>query len=294
MHRIVYGCLLGLGGWVAAALAIGWLLQGSGVSSDAVAGASVLGGLLAWAGIALLYSGVRGLREWLALRAAVAGREPSDGAGAVLAGTLQARAACLQAPFDGSECVAYDYRVVSDRGAGRKRTIVTCFEGVGLAPCTLATATGYYRLLTVPELDPASTASPAPARDAVERYVRATTFLPRTESASELLRRWDDADGVYRSDIASVAPGEVDWSSCTFSQHVLKPDSRVCVIGYFSTTQRAFVVPPAWAAPTRILAGRPEEIAAAIAATARGRLIMGLIALAAAALLVWAIAANNS
>lgn len=293
MNRIAYGCLLGLGGWLIAGMAIAFYLRRMGVASDASIGAAVFLGLFIWAGFGLLYSALRGLREWWALRAALAGGEPVDGAGAVLLGTLQPRAACLQAPFDGEDCVAYAYKVQLDSGSGRRRTITTCFEGVGLAPCTIATAVGYFRLLTVAELDAGTTSITNLQRAEVERYVRATTFQPRTQSANELLRRWDDADGNYRSDIAAVSPERVDWARCTFSLQVVRPDSPVCVIGYFSAAQRAFVVPPAWAAATRILGGRPDAVALAIAATARSRLLWGFVLFGAVLAAVWAIARNS-
>ena len=292
MNRVAYGCLLGLGGWLIAGVAIGWYLRRMGVAPDASFGAAVFLGLFIWAGFGLLYSALRGLREWWAVRAALAGGEPADGAGAVLVGTLQPTAACLQAPFDGDDCVAYAYKVQLDSGSGRQRTITTCFQGVGLAPCTIATAVGYFRLLTVAELDPGTTSSTNLQRAQVERYVRATTFKPKAQSADELLRRWDDADGNYRSDIAAVSPEQVDWARCTYSQQVVRCDSPVCVIGYFSAAQRAFVVPPAWAAATRILGGRPDAVALAIAATARSRLLWGGMLIGAVLVATWAIARN--
>jgi hypothetical protein len=228
-----------------------------------------------------------------ALRAALAGAEPADGAGAVVVGTLQPRGAVLQAPFGGEDCVAYVYKVQLDSRTGRQRTTMTCFEGVGLVPCTIATAVGYFRLLTVAELDPGTTSSTNVQRGNVERYVRETTFQPKTQSAGELLRRWDDDDGNYRSDIASFSPDEVDWARCTFSQQVVKADSPVCVIGYFSAEQRAFVVPPVWAAATRILGGRPDAVALALAATVRSRLLWGFVLTGGALLAAWLIARNS-
>lgn len=293
MNRIAYGCLLGLGGWLIASVVIAFCLWRMGVAPDASLGAAVFLGLFLWAGFGLLYSALRSLREWWALRAALAGGEPIDGAGAVLVGTLQPRAACLQAPFDGEDCVAYAYKIQLDSGAGRQRTLTTCFEGVGMAPCTIATAVGYFRLLTVAELDPGTTSSSNLQRAQVERYVRATTFQPRTQSANELLRRWSDADGNYRSDNAAIPPEQIDWARCTFSQQVVRPDSPVCVIGYFSAAQRAFVVPPAWAAATRILGGRPDAVALAIAATARSRLLWGFVLIGAVLAAAWAIARNS-
>ncbi len=292
MNRVAYGCLLGLGGWLIAGVALAWYLRRMGTAPDATLGAAVVLGLFLWAGFGLLYSALRGLREWWAVRAALAGGEPADGAGAVLVGTLQSTAASLQAPFDGEDCVAYAYKVQLDSGSGRQRTITTCFEGVGLAPCTIATAVGYFRLLTVAELDPGTTSSTNLQRAQVERYVRATTFKPKAQSADELLRRWDDADGNYRSDIAAVAPEQVDWARCTYSQQVVRPDSPVCVIGFFSAAQRAFVVPPAWAVATRVLGGRPDAIALAIAATARSRLVWGGVLIGAVLAATWAIARN--
>lgn len=295
MKRVAFGCLYALGGWLLSAVAIVLGLRyGYGLGFPQTLGIAAMAGLLAWIALALLFAALRSLREWWALRAALAGRVPVDGAGAVIVGTLQAQGELLQAPFDAGECIAYHYRVIHDSGAGqRHRTISTLFDGVGLAPCTIASAAGYFRLLTVPELDAESTASGAVGEAAVQDYVRTTTFLDRRQAADELLQRWDDADGSYRSDVGRIAPQDVDWARCSYALHVLRAHMQVCVFGYFCAERRALVPPPAWAGATRIYRGSGEQIAVRLRKSAWFRLCLGLAVGAGAGALLFAFISHH-
>lgn len=74
-----------------------------------------------------------------------------------------------------------------------------------------------------------------------------TTFLPRPQHLAELERRWEDADGSYRSDIGCPLPEDMFWRRCTLVQQVLRAKVSVGVIGYFCSEQRGFVPSPPWA-----------------------------------------------
>lgn len=278
MKYFGYGCLLPLAGWFAAALAVSLFLQWQlGVAPSATIGVALLAGGLGWAGAGLLYSALGRVSDHLALRAALGGREPQPGAGAVAVGTLQPRGALLQSPFGGGECVAYEYAVNCCIRAGSQRRITTCYNGVGVVPCTIASAAGHFRLLAVPELDPATTAAVHTSRSKALRYVAKTSFAPRSTSARELLERWSDADGNYRSDVGPAEAAPQDLSECQLEHRLVRADSPVCVTGYYDPARRAFVTPPAWAPMTRIYAGPTQPI---LKAMTRAALLRGAIGLA--------------
>ncbi|WP_386071267.1 hypothetical protein ACFJIW_11720 [Tahibacter sp. UC22_41] len=262
MKHAAYGCLLLLVGWVVAAAAVAALLwYGYGIGPRDSVFVAVGAGLALWSAWGLLFSVVRRLRERAAVMAALAGRPPREGAGAVVVGTLQAQGPLLPAPFGGADCAAYAYRIerhyrVSEGG----QRLQLLFEGIGLTPCVIATASGYFRLLTAAELD-VDTHPPAPAtQEAVQRYLRATTFLRGSDVARELQRRREDADGAYRSDVAYAEIDDVPWGRCQYRQHLLPDRAPVCVIGRFSAEHRGFVPSPPWRPATRLYAGSGETL----------------------------------
>jgi hypothetical protein len=208
-----------------------------------------------------------------------------NGIRAVLVGTLEpvGLGPTLRAPFDGAECLAYAYQVTEERGTGRRRTIVTHMKGVALAPSMIVTRTGSYRLLAVPEFEGDEPGAPREQIIAnLDRYVRATTFTSPDTSAQELLDRWSDADGVYRSDVSYGDLAQVTFGRCKLSQQSVRPGSPVCVFGCFSEAHNAIVVSPAFTSATRLIRGRGEDVAAGLRSTARNHLIIGVLLIAAA------------
>ena len=154
--------------------------------------------------------------------------QPVNGIRAVLVGTLEpvGLGPPLRAPFDGAECLTYSYQVTEVRGTGRRRTIFTHIKGVALAPSMIVTRTGSYRLLAVPELEGDEPTAPREQVIAnLERYVRTTTFTSSDTSAQELLDRWSDADGVYRSDVGYTDLTQVNFGRCNLSQQTVRPGS---------------------------------------------------------------------
>lgn len=288
MTHPALGCLVGLGTWAAAAAGVAWLLQVRyGAGLPGTLGVSLLAGLLAWATASLLWGALQRWRERAALAGGVAGVRPADGR-AVLVGTLEPRGAVLQAPLDGAPCLAYRYEVTEDRGQGRRRTIFTHFKGVAIAPAAILTASGAHALLAVADLEeadaPAVTQSDAVA--AFVRYAGRTTFTGRDTSAQELIDRWTDSDGAYRSDVAYSALEQVDFTKCQMTQQSVRPGARVTVIGTFSAAKGGIVPGAGWQSSPRIVVGDPERVTAALGATARRRLVLGLLSGAAAAGLV--------
>ena len=295
MKQAAVGCLIGLGGWLGVAAGIAWYLQARHghtlVDTLGVAGGA---GLIALGGARLLYSAFTAWRERSALLGGIAGVQPSDGPGAVLVGTLEPLGGRLRAPLDGLDCLAYSYAVTEDRGTGRKRVILTHFKGVGLAPSTIVTASGSFRLLTVPDLDaaaPGGTASDHVA--AFERYAGATAFTGAGTSAQELLDCWSDADGAYRSDVAYASLEAVNLVNCRLVQQAVRPGARVCVFGTFSAEKCGIVPSATWAASPRLMVGNVEQVAASLGSTAKTRLVLGILISSGAAGLVAAFIANG-
>ena len=288
MTHVITGAILGLGGWLATAAAISLWLQARGAGGwlDTL-GVSLLTGLLAWAAVGLIYSAVQRWREYTVINGGVAGVRPADGNRAVLVGTLEPLAATLRAPFDNSDCLTYTYQVFEDRGTGRRRNVFTHIRGVGLAPSMIVTRTGSYRLLAVPEIDgEETTASREQIIANIQRYVQTTTFTSHHTSAQELLDRWSDADGAYRSDVSYGDLAQVNFGRCQLSQQAVRPGSPVCVFGYFSEAKNAIVVSPAFTSATRLVRGRGEQVAGALRSTARTHLMLGVLAGAGAAGLI--------
>lgn len=293
MNPFVFGCSISLGGWLVFALAVAFGLQHRyGFAWSDTPGVAAGAGLLGWLACALLFSAIGVVRERFAVRGAMNGEAPSDGPRAVVIGTVQGNGDPLQAPFNGEECLAYDYKVVHDNGRqGKQRKIITAFEGKALAPCTIASGAGYFRLYTVPDLDPKTTASSGITHAVAPRYVATTTFT--RQDFKELQQRWEDDDGVYRSDVGYLEPGEVAWARAKIEQHVLRPRAAVCVVGYFSSARRGFVPSPVWGKPTYIYQCSGAQLLSTLAWSAFWRALWALILAAVAAGVVWVFVADR-
>jgi hypothetical protein len=265
-----------------------FLQRSYGHPPTATLGVGLFAGGIGWVSAGLLWAAVKAWRERAALADAVAGRPPVDGKAAVLTGRLEPMGKKVTAPLDGAECLVYAYEILVDTGSGKRRHIAPLYRGTALAPCSILTATGTYRLLAVPELDglePEALSREAALARAAE-YVRRTTFRPRTTSAGELEERWCDDDGAYRADVSYVEGKAVDLASCSLVQRHVRPGAPVCVFGLYSETRGGIVPHPNWAKPTRLFLGDAARVARDLASSALRRLAVGLLAGAAAAGLV--------
>lgn len=295
MKGAAAGCVMGLAGCLGIAAAVSWVLQTRfGHPLAATLGASALAGLLGCAAIGLLYGALKAWRERAAILGGIAGVAPTDGPRAVLVGTLEALGPALRGPMDGAACLAYSYTVTEDRGTGKRRVISTHFKGVGLAPSAIATPTGTYRLLTVPDIEGSASAGTDSERMAAfTAYARATTFTGPDTSAQELAARWADDGGAYRSDVAYSALDAVTLTNCRLVQQQVSPGARVCVFGTFSIERRGIVPSRALHAPPRLVVGSVDAVAATLRSTARTRLLLGIAAAAGTAGIVAAFIANG-
>lgn len=294
MKHVAVGCLIGLGGWLALAVALSALLQvGLDVPFVDTLGVSALAALVGWAALNLLHAAFQAWRERAAIASGRAGDAPADGAKAVLVGTLEPLGAALRAPLDGSACLAYEYSITEDRGSGRRRMILTHFKGSALAPSVIVTRSGRHLLLTVPDLQASPPATPSSRHIAAfEQYARNTRFTQADGAAQALVARWTDDDGAHRSDVCYTPLDRIDLSRCMLAQQHVRPGARVCAIGMYSKGRGGLVPSPAWAGNPRLIEGDADALLQTLGTSARRRLLLGLAAAAGAAALVGAFAGH--
>ncbi len=289
MRACAISGLLWLGGWLAlSGVLMAFLQRAYGQPPAATLGVGLLAGGIGWLSAGLLWAAARAWRQRAALAEALRGQSPADGREVVIAGRLEPMGRKLTAPLDGAECLAYAYEILVDRGSGRRRTIAPCYRGSALAPSAIQTPTGTHRLLAVPVLDgvePEALAGATAFAHATD-YVRRTTFRRRTTSARELEEQWSDDDGAYRADVSYVEDEAVDLASCRLVQRLVRPGAPVCVFGLYSEARGGIVPHPNWGRPTRLMVGDAARVAADLGASAVRRLVIGLLAGAAAAGLV--------
>jgi len=296
VKQIVLGGAIGVGGWIAVSAGISWYRQTrhNAAPTDTL-GIAAMAGLIGWVGLGLLKAAYGSWRERRAIAGGIAGVRPVDGRGAVLNGRIQAQGVPLKAPLDDADCVTYSYEVTQDTGSGRHRSIATHFKGVALTPSTILTASGSYRLLAVPDLVEADEASGSPSDHiaAFERYVRATSFTGRDGAARELIDRWTDADGAYRSDVAYAILDHLQLAKCRLEQRHIRPGAPVAVFGTYSTDKGGIVPTTGLGGNPRLVQGDLQQLIAVLGSTARTRLVLGMLASAASVGLVAAFIGNG-
>lgn len=249
--------------------------------------AAFFGALILLFALYLVAAAARAFSDRAALRRTLAGEPPRDGKKALLVGTMkpltQER---VISPLDSSSCLAYQYRVSGIEGSGKRRREVLYYRGSAIAPSVVATTTGNYSLLAVPDFDgPDPLVRAKTARPKMERYLQKTAFLPHRNGGAEMTDRWTDADGSHRADVSYVGESPIDLEGATFRQHKLEPGDPVCVIGHYAEGRG--IVPHAnWTRRTRILAGDADEVARRLSAQIRNCLLLALLVATAAAVLV--------
>lgn len=277
MRIVLWGLLQGVGGWLAVAAAMSWLLQAlTGGPATSTIGMALFGGAAAWAAFGLLLSSGRRWRERAAIRAGARGRPPVDGRQTVLVGVIQATGRLLQAPLNGAACVSYAYDIKVYRRSGKGRTLFTVARGVALTPSLIVTPAGRFKLRVVPDLD--ATRSAAPQTSCIERFVAyagRTPFIMGKASAQELLDRWTDDDGAYRSDVAFEPLQGASTDGWMAQQQHVAPGASVCVLGRFDAA-RGGVVPSPTGTPTRLIVGDAAAAAAALQRTAIWHALFGV------------------
>lgn len=280
MRGCAFGALRSFGGWLLCVAGIMVHLHTAyGLRSGSTLGVALFAGTFAFVGFGLVISVAGTLRQRTRLRAGLDGIAPVDGREVALVGRIAPTGTALVAPLDGARCVAYHYEIFQHVGTGKAAQRLVHCKGVGLAPATIATAAGSFRLLAVPEFEgepPDIGGASGLAR--VAEYLRTTTFSPKKTSARELHERWSDSDGAYRSDVAYTEDlTQIELSRCGLAQGHVPPGAAVCVLGLYSQAEGGIVANPNWGRPTRLLLGDPEQVARTLRSQVIARTVLALV-----------------
>ena len=259
MKGCARSCLTGLLGFMAVIWTFHLWFRSLGLEIDGPRPGSIVAGFLAALSISLLWSARGVLRHRDLLQGAVLGVPPVDGKWAGLSGTIRSSSPLIS-PISRTTAVAFKYRIYDTVGSGKSRHQVVHYEGTALAPSTISTNLGSYRLLAVPEfdLDDSAVESGAARRNA-QAYIDATEFETQQtakERRQTVEREWTDDDGVFRRDRGGM--GEADLATCKFEEQVVAQGEAVCVLGLYSEERRAIVPDPNWAHLTKIIRGDGE------------------------------------
>ncbi|HEX6177173.1 MAG TPA: hypothetical protein VF057_02345 [Thermoanaerobaculia bacterium] len=167
---------------------------------------------------------------------------PADGKPVLAIGEVRPMSTELRAPFSGTPCVFYMYRLRTPSGSAAS------YLGYRSVAFQIETKNGRFRVLAVPQLSGA----PVPVHgermsEVASQFVRRTTFEPAGASVLEQLAgpvahlvrdTFTDEDGVVARDFALGPPGVVP-SDLAADEIVLASGSTVCVSGVWDAAQRA-------------------------------------------------------
>ena len=270
--------LLSLAGLLASIGVAFALRRSSADGSGSLLVFSIGAGLLAWIAVAVSISAVKTWRERAAVIGGIAGEIPGDGP-ATIVGHIEAQGRLLEAPLSGKPCVAFTYEVYTMRGGPKGRSKMVCLDGIGLTASQIATRSGSFRLLAVPELDcePEQLDIDLAVARANDRIRKLPLTLPRQPGSSPTIEaQWNDADGEFLRESNHVGE-EVDATEYRFEESRIEPGTRVCVVGQFSSAQRAMVAAPDdWSKITRVMKGDPDAIVRRLTGSVVRRAIVGL------------------
>jgi hypothetical protein len=291
MKHAAMGCAIGLSGWLALALAISVGLQVQGVEWTQTLFVAILGGLLSWIGVGLIYSSLQLRRESRDIQNGMAAANLKDGAHVVIVGTIAPSGpGLLTAPLDDVPCVAYSYKITEVVESGKRRSTATHARGSALVACTIATQGGSYKLLTVPDLESADAITsvafpPSKLRSAhiaaFKQYAQTTQFIRADESskaaAKELTDRWTDANGQYRGDVTYSDLGAINLLNCKLELQQIRAGAQVCVFGTYSADKAGIVPSPTWRGSARLVEGSSDAVVVKLRSRARFHLFFGLL-----------------
>ncbi len=146
--------------------------------------AALAAGLSLWLGWGCVETAGEARRNMAALRAAMAGERPLDGARAAAIGPIHAASGRpLAAPISGKPCVLYEYGIHTTGSEESKEPLAA---GFALAPSEMRSPAGPIRLLGYPmntKLQEHVRVAPAD-RERATAYLASTAFEPRSASSS--------------------------------------------------------------------------------------------------------------
>jgi hypothetical protein len=225
-------------------------------------GVSLLTALFACIALGLLFGIAKPVRERAALRRCLAGKRPSEGERAGIAGTIEPAASgeTLRAPFSGVDSLAYRYEIYEMRRIGKSSSKVTYFEGVALVPSVVTSAAGRFPLLAVPTFDfGAEEVEPGKALFHWTEHAKAAPFEPDPKKRT-LEKEWTDDDGRYRCEKRWPMPADAPIEACRFRETLVRPGEKVYVVGRYSEAKGGIVPDPNWARDTRLMKGDGDAV----------------------------------
>jgi hypothetical protein len=260
MKGCARSCLGSLAGCLGIIFAFHFWFEGLGIREDTRVPASIGLGLLATLAISFLLGAVQSMRDRRLLKNALEGVPPVDGQWAGFAGTIRSSSP-LTSPLSGQRVVAFKYDIYAFTGSGKNRSKISYYEGSALAPSTISTNLGTYRLLAVPTFDmKLNDVDDATAARNAGAYIEATKFETNDTAKEErqtVEKEWTDDDGNFRRDKQDGTPA--DLSECKFAEQIIAQGAQVCVLGLYSQTRGGVIPDPNWAKQTRIIVGDGED-----------------------------------
>ncbi|HEX6641301.1 MAG TPA: hypothetical protein VF215_09315 [Thermoanaerobaculia bacterium] len=260
MKGCARSCLLWLGGWIIGAAAFYVYLQRFGVIVPGLWWAAAGAGLCTLASIAYLLAIGTSVKERAMLLGAIVGNRPKDGAWVAISGTIRSNEP-LQTPITGATAVAYEYQISRDETSSTSNTRKSKaihYEGKALAPSTITTRQGAFRLLAVPTLDvPREHPQTPDAFARAAKYVKTTAFqtsnTPKDERIGMEQEAADD-DGFFRVD-KHLSDGNVDVTTCRLEERHIKQGEMVCAFGLYSVARGGLIPHPNWSRTARLMRG---------------------------------------
>lgn len=275
-------CLVWIVVYVLVAAAVGMLVYRRFPVMNAALGAGVVGGFIAWMGIASLIGIRQKVADAIMIRRALGGEEPQDGAKIAAIGPIMPTSAQeLVSPLTRVPSVAYKYEI---RSMGKNDAIL--FEGFALAPSAIQSGQGSIRLLAYPDLQiPKDYSRRGKVIRNAEEYIRRTAFREPSsgtirEHLAERRAALKDDDGSVRIDQRNVS-GEPDLEHVLFMEQIVKPGDLVCAIGRYSRPRAGLVPDPdAPLHQVTLKVGEPESFPWRAIGAIFGTFISGVIFLA--------------
>jgi hypothetical protein len=280
-----WSCGIWLAVYLLLAAAIGAITYRRFPHGEAAAGAAIVGGGLAWLGVAYIFGIKDKYRAAALIQRGLNGDAPHDGEKVAAIGRLNAAGPVLTSPLSKTSCVAYKYEVTSQFGDDE----ITYYSGFAMTPSSIQTRQQSIRLLawSDPKLKWVYVPAGEGQRNA-EEYIARTEFrepsiLSIRQSFSDLIDMYGDDDGSVRWDQRGIRPPldtgkPIDLSTATYREMLLRPGDPVCVIGRYSA-QRGGIIPSdhPLADPVTLEVGEREAFIPRATAGAAGYLVGGAI-----------------
>lgn len=256
MTGIARTCLIALVAWLAASAVLFVHINRAGVQPKYAFWGATISAFCAVIAVNYAIAVVEELRERALLLGAAKGAPLVDGKWVAVNGPIRSRAP-VRAPLSGRQCVAYEYRISKEEQTTDGSRDVTCFEGKGLAPSSIAARQGTVRLFAVPTID--AKMDRLELRDALENaraYIDATAFessaTPKEQRVSMEQESSNDTE-QFRKD--RMVWGIEDLRIGIFEERHIAQGETVCAFGRYSQARGAIVPHPNYATRARLMRG---------------------------------------